>query len=290
MSDNANAASSSSASAQQAGAASSNAHEGTNNVIRAIGNILKSQTGEPLSNEKISSLLLANMTTLVQQGKLTQNQIIQVDNQFFVSLEFFLISETPTYLVEGVCRYPQTHFNLHHQPQHPLQLAAIQRQVIPFIYSVFGRNSYSFRPRRQVLPTAIKSSSSDTTSTLPTLTSAAEHYSSYNQTVTATNPGPVQWPQTRPTLTGGVVGGRLGGTPAQVARPPDDPAILTADDGRARRKNTPGDQSMRRTIQDLVASVDPNVKMEPEVEDVCVSFLAFCSPGLTRLKVAPVYR
>ena len=65
----------------------------------------------------------------------------------------------------------------------------------------------------------------------------------------------------------------MGGTPAQIARPPDDPAILTADDGRTRRKNTPGDQSMRRTIQDLVASVDPNVKMEPEVEDV-LYFLA----------------
>lgn len=90
----------------------------------------------------------------------------------------------------------------------------------------------------------------------------------------------MQWPQTRPTLTGGVVGGRLGGTPAQVARPPDDPAILTVDDGRARRKNTPGDQSMRRTIQDLVASVDPNVKMEPEVEDVRLSLLAF-STGVT---------
>ena len=60
----------------------------------------------------------------------------------------------------------------------------------------------------------------------------------------------------------------MSGTPAQVMRSPDDPAILTADDGRSRRKNTPGDQSMRRTIQDLVASVDPNVKMEPEVEDV----------------------
>jgi hypothetical protein len=44
--------------------------------------------------------------------------------------------------------------------------------------------------------------------------------------------------------------------------------MLSLDDHRSRRKNTPGDLSMRRTIQDLVASVDPNVKIEPEVEDV----------------------
>lgn len=59
------------------------------------------------------------------------------------------------------------------------------------------------------------------------------------------------------------------GTPAQVARAPEDVGTLNLDDNRSRRKNTPGDQSMRRTIQDLVASVDPNVKIEPEVEDVC---------------------
>ncbi len=44
--------------------------------------------------------------------------------------------------------------------------------------------------------------------------------------------------------------------------------MLTLDDNRTRRKNTPGDQSMRRSIQDLVSSIDPNVKIEPEVEDV----------------------
>lgn len=61
---------------------------------------------------------------------------------------------------------------------------------------------------------------------------------------------------------------RYAGTPAQIARAPEDVNMLL-DDNRSRRKSsTPGDQSMRRTIQDLVSSVDPNVKIEPEVEDV----------------------
>ena len=44
--------------------------------------------------------------------------------------------------------------------------------------------------------------------------------------------------------------------------------MLSVDDNRTRRKNTPGEQSMRRSIQDLVSSIDPNVRIEPEVEDL----------------------
>jgi len=51
---------------------------GGHDVIKALGHILKSQTGEPMTNEKISNLLIQNMASLVQQGKLTQNQIMQV--------------------------------------------------------------------------------------------------------------------------------------------------------------------------------------------------------------------
>lgn len=35
---------------------------------------------------------------------------------------------------------------------------------------------------------------------------------------------------------------------------------------------------MRRSIQDLVASIDPNVKIEPEVEDVCVFMTSIWAP------------
>ena len=51
---------------------------GGHDVIKALGHILKSQTGEPMTNEKISNLLIQNMASLVQQGKLTQAQIMQV--------------------------------------------------------------------------------------------------------------------------------------------------------------------------------------------------------------------
>ena len=67
----------------------------------------------------------------------------------------------------------------------------------------------------------------------------------------------------------------MSGTPAQIARS-DDGSALASDDTRTRNKNTPGHQSMRRTIQDLVASVDPNVKIEPEVEDVSTNLHICC--------------
>lgn len=60
----------------------------------------------------------------------------------------------------------------------------------------------------------------------------------------------------------------MSGTPALISKPSDDPSLLSTEDNRTRRKSTPGDQSMRRSILDLVYSIDPNVKLEPEVEDL----------------------
>lgn len=62
----------------------------------------------------------------------------------------------------------------------------------------------------------------------------------------------------------------LTGSPAQMTRGTEE--MLNLDDSRApRRKNSTGDQSMRRSIQDLVSSIDPSVKIEPDVEDASLS-------------------
>lgn len=59
---------------------------------------------------------------------------------------------------------------------------------------------------------------------------------------------------------------RRKGTPSALKNPSDE--TWAPDETSSRRKSTPGDASMRRSIQDLVLSIDPNVKIEPEVEDV----------------------
>ncbi|GJJ06143.1 hypothetical protein Clacol_000332 [Clathrus columnatus] len=94
-----------------------------------------------------------------------------------------------------------------------------------------------------------------------------------NSTLNVTDPGAQAWPNTstpgRPTLTGGLPMGRMAGTPALLERIPEDLSLYGLGEVRVgQRKMAPADQSMRKSIQELVSSIDPNVRVEPEVEDL----------------------
>ncbi|KAF9021529.1 hypothetical protein BDZ89DRAFT_1071377 [Hymenopellis radicata] len=196
-------------------------------MIDVLSSLLKAQTGQDVSDQNVAQLLINNMTTLVQQGKLSQAQIVQLK------------------MYADQHKNPSTPSNGTSTPQASSSTPGSASAHPAFRAGADASNLANNLPSEGAYP--------------------------ISTTLSTNNPGAVQWAQTRPTLTGGITSGRVSGTPAQIARPGDDASMLSLDDNRTRRKNTPGDQSMRRTLQDLVASIDPNVKIEADVEDLLLS-------------------
>ena len=59
------------------------------------------------------------------------------------------------------------------------------------------------------------------------------------------------------------------GTPSAIQPPADDPALFVADiRPTSLRKNQGVESHVRKKIQDLVATVDPTVKVDADAEDV----------------------
>ncbi|KAF5382948.1 hypothetical protein D9757_006318 [Collybiopsis confluens] len=229
----------------------------SNNIVDVLGNLLKLQTGEPMSNERISHLLLANMEALIKQGKLNQTQILQLK-------QFADKHKTNAPGVAGLS------VNGSGPPG--------SKPSTPAPTSNPPSQSSTPHPGFKLTSEPPPTLASLSTSTTANGNDSTYPISAILTPLAAPSGTGLQWSQPRPTLTGGLSAGRVVGAPSLIPRTGDTPAILTLDDTRTgisgvagRRKNTPGDQSMRRTIQDLIASIDPNVKIEPEVEDLLLS-------------------
>ena len=58
------------------------------------------------------------------------------------------------------------------------------------------------------------------------------------------------------------------GTPASLARPPQDTSIFIPDVRHSSLRKAPGQDAIRKRIQEIATTVDPGVKIDSEAETV----------------------
>ncbi|KAH6914747.1 transcription initiation factor TFIID subunit A-domain-containing protein [Coprinopsis sp. MPI-PUGE-AT-0042] len=234
-----------------AGSSSSSANQSTE-IAKSIETIMKQQFGDSYKIETIAGILQKNMGHFAKQGNLTPAQIAQLqtfaDKHMQDKSRVQAQPQQQAYQQQAYQQQPQQQ----QQTAQQVAQAAIQAQASATNYAAMRPGDAQTKLIADIKPEA----------SYPPIAQNLSH---------AVNPGPVTWTPTRPTLTGGLAAGRVSSTPAQVARAPEDTVMLNMDDNRNRRKNSANDTNMRRTIQDLVASVDPNVKVESEVEDLLLN-------------------
>ncbi|KAL5484952.1 TAF12 [Sanghuangporus weigelae] len=236
--------------AQNASAAAAASQKANANIIAALSSAFKTSTGESLQHDKIAQLLIANMdqiSELARQGRLSQAQIEQ--------LKQFATGNVPAPAASTSQQQSQAK-----PATQPATTQAVTTAPVPVM--ALGTAATTL-----AAASGLKTSSPGPNSAA-TWTTNPESQFPISSTLNVMNPGPQPFPAAtgRPTLSGGFAAGRVLSTPAQIART-DDNSVLSSDTSN-RRKNTPNDQSNRRSIQDLVFSIDPNVKIEPDVEDL----------------------
>jgi hypothetical protein len=84
----------------------------TTNIITALGNAFKDPSGASMSNDRLAAVLLQNMNQLndlAKQGKLNQQQIMQVRHEYHGNLRLSIGVKFPSPPVTGLCRQAQAH-------------------------------------------------------------------------------------------------------------------------------------------------------------------------------------
>ena len=147
-------------------------------MMNILQSLMKGQTGEVMSHERMAQVLVTNMSTLVKQGKLNQNQILQV---WSISL----------HLNNTLCA----------------RVAHFYVQLKQFV-DKHSMNAVSNKLAHSALKATLEPGTQ-----APILSShnPADGYPPISQTLNSTNPGPVPWTPTRPTLSGGIAAGRVSG-------------------------------------------------------------------------------
>lgn len=121
----------------------------TANIITALGNAFKDPSGASMSNDRLAAVLLQNMNQLndlAKQGKLNQQQIMQVRHDTYTRLRSYhrhLHSFTTSYGTMQTSTSPRQSRYVTPQRTHshqPLTLTAYQRRcvVCAFLASFFS--------------------------------------------------------------------------------------------------------------------------------------------------------